>query len=256
MTAFFFVLNLVLLFRILVFFLDDQVSGREAIAATLAAPAVLLLFFSPSPALWALVLGLVVTVILSWLGDRRQQRIPIRLGVLLIQIMVVGFLTSPSFGLGFRAEVQVAMDTWPRYFWPLTIITKLANARTQIHVTGLLVCIQEANLVVRWIIESLDLKPAVPSPDGGSAAAGGQAGKRPSFRDYSRGRVIGTLERVAVYVLVLQGQYEALGLVLAAKGLARFQNLDDREFAEYFLIGTFLSVVLAGGIALAVKAIL
>jgi hypothetical protein len=256
MTAFFFVLNLLLLFRILAFFLDDQVSRREAIAATLALPAILSLFFRPSLALWALQLCVVVTVILSWLGDRRPQRIPIRLGVLLIQVIVVGFFSSPSFGLRFRADVRVALDTWPHYFWPLSIITKLANAKAQAYVTGLLVCIQEANLVVRWIIESLDLKPAGPSPDAGSAAAPASAGKHTSSRDYSRGRVIGTLERVAVYVLVLQGQYEALGLVLAAKGLARFQNLDDREFAEYFLIGTFLSVVLAGGIALGVRAIL
>ena len=75
-----------------------------------------------------------------------------------------------------------------------------------------------------------------------------------SPRECNRGRVIGARERIAVYVLVLNGQYEALGLVLAAKGLARFQNLDNRDFAEYFLIGTFLSVVLAGGVALAIKA--
>lgn len=37
----------------------------------------------------------------------------------------------------------------------------------------------------------------------------------------------------------------ALGLVLAAKGLARFKDLDKRPFAEYVLIGTLISVAAA-----------
>ncbi len=255
MTAFFFVLNLVLLFRLLVFFHDDRLSGREACAGALVLSAILLLFFDPSITFWVLQLGLVVTVLLSWLGDRRERRIPVRLGILLIQLIVVGFAAAPSFGLMFRPQIRTAFQTWPSFFSPLTILARLAEVRAQAYAMGLLVCIQEANLIVRWTIESLDLKPA-PTTGGPGRAYGDDRGNgRASFREYSRGRVIGTLERIAVYVLVLQGQYDALGLVLAAKGLARFQNLDNREFAEYFLIGTFLSVVLAGGVALAVKSI-
>ena len=68
-----------------------------------------------------------------------------------------------------------------------------------------------------------------------------------------RGRVIGILERVTLFVLVFTGQYSAMGFVLAAKAMARFKTLDDRDFAEYFLVGTLLSVAIAGGLALAVK---
>jgi hypothetical protein len=52
--------------------------------------------------------------------------------------------------------------------------------------------------------------------------------------------------------LVVLGQFGALGLVVAAKSLARFKALEDREFAEYFLIGTLASLLLAlgGGLAL------
>ena len=42
--------------------------------------------------------------------------------------------------------------------------------------------------------------------------------------------------------LVLLGQYGALGLLIAAKALARFRALEDRDFAEYFLIGTLASL--------------
>ncbi|MFP4432374.1 MAG: hypothetical protein ACOCW6_05740 [Spirochaetota bacterium] len=37
----------------------------------------------------------------------------------------------------------------------------------------------------------------------------------------------------------------ALGMVLVAKGIVRFQQLDDRDFAEYVLIGTLLSIFAA-----------
>ena len=46
-------------------------------------------------------------------------------------------------------------------------------------------------------------------------------------------------------VLVLAGQAAAIGFVIAAKTLARFRQLDDRHFAEYYLVGTLASVTLA-----------
>jgi hypothetical protein len=67
-----------------------------------------------------------------------------------------------------------------------------------------------------------------------------------------RGRVIGVLERAIALTLVLLGQFGALALIVAAKSLARFKALEDRDFAEYFLIGTLASLLLAlvGGVAM------
>jgi hypothetical protein len=59
------------------------------------------------------------------------------------------------------------------------------------------------------------------------------------------GATIGVLERLIVCVLVLAGQAAAIGFVIAAKTLARFRQLDDRHFAEYYLVGTLASVTLA-----------
>jgi hypothetical protein len=44
---------------------------------------------------------------------------------------------------------------------------------------------------------------------------------------------------------VLLGEYSAVGWIIAAKSLARFKALEDREFAEYFLVGTLASLLLA-----------
>ncbi|MEZ4386801.1 MAG: hypothetical protein R3D98_04365 [Candidatus Krumholzibacteriia bacterium] len=66
------------------------------------------------------------------------------------------------------------------------------------------------------------------------------------------GRTIGVLERALMLLLVSLGQWGAVGLVVAAKSLARFEALKERHFAEYYLIGTLTSLLIAavGGLAL------
>ena len=66
-------------------------------------------------------------------------------------------------------------------------------------------------------------------------------------KEYNAGRVIGTLERWLMFLVVLysDNNLAALGFIIAAKGLARFKELDDRDFAEYVLVGTFLSALAA-----------
>jgi hypothetical protein len=66
------------------------------------------------------------------------------------------------------------------------------------------------------------------------------------------GRTIGLLERALMLLLVSLGQWGAVGLVVAAKSLARFEALKERHFAEYYLIGTLTSLLIAalGGLGL------
>jgi hypothetical protein len=59
------------------------------------------------------------------------------------------------------------------------------------------------------------------------------------------GSTIGILERILIVVFVLTGSDVAIGFVVAAKTLARFRLLDDRDFAEYYLLGTLASVSVA-----------
>jgi hypothetical protein len=59
------------------------------------------------------------------------------------------------------------------------------------------------------------------------------------------GATIGALERLLIVVFVLVGAEAAVGFVIAAKTIARFKQLDDRGFAEYYLLGTLASVSVA-----------
>jgi len=58
-------------------------------------------------------------------------------------------------------------------------------------------------------------------------------------------RMIGYLERIIVFFLLLLGQYSAIALVIAAKSIARFPEIKDDEGrlkADYYIIGTMLSL--------------
>lgn len=57
------------------------------------------------------------------------------------------------------------------------------------------------------------------------------------------GRMIGYLERLIILFLLTNDQYSAIAFVLTAKSVARFKDLEKQINAEYYLIGTLLSVV-------------
>lgn len=58
------------------------------------------------------------------------------------------------------------------------------------------------------------------------------------------GRVIGTLERIIMLFFLLIKQYSSVGLVLTAKSIARYNKIsENKEFAEYYLLGTLLSTI-------------
>lgn len=71
----------------------------------------------------------------------------------------------------------------------------------------------------------LDVVPVAAQPPKGGIAV--------SATELARGKMIGVLERALALTLVLLGQYGALGLLIAAKALARFRALEDRDFAVH-----------------------
>ena len=55
---------------------------------------------------------------------------------------------------------------------------------------------------------------------------------------------IGTIERLIMLVLLSVNQYSAMGFVLTAKSIARYDKITkDEKFAEYYLLGTLVSTL-------------
>ena len=59
------------------------------------------------------------------------------------------------------------------------------------------------------------------------------------------GSLIGKLERLIIVLLVMYDGYGGIGLVLAAKSMARHKKLEEQEFAEPYLVGTLSSTAIA-----------
>ena len=70
------------------------------------------------------------------------------------------------------------------------------------------------------------------------------------------GLYIGWLERFLVLTALFLQSPATVGFILAAKSIARYPELKSVRFAEYFLIGTLLSVTIAiGGAIILLKAL-
>lgn len=74
--------------------------------------------------------------------------------------------------------------------------------------------------------------------------------------DLEAGSLIGSLERWIVLLLGVASLWEAVALVVTAKSIARFEELKQRPFAEYFLVGTLTSILVAIGLVALVTAAL
>lgn len=58
------------------------------------------------------------------------------------------------------------------------------------------------------------------------------------------GAMVGNLERIAMGILMLLGQFASVGLVFTAKSIARYNKISDSpSFAEYYLIGSLYSII-------------
>lgn len=77
-----------------------------------------------------------------------------------------------------------------------------------------------------------------------------EAGTRTKDREILRGGMtIGYLERLAIIGAALAGQYAAVAIVVAVKGLGRFSELENAAARERFIIGTLVSIVWAAACA-------
>lgn len=153
------------------------------------------------------------------------------LSVLLLGWTLLLAGVSPMPGLG-DVISRLSGDLTPHAFHGFVLTAVVVSAL-------LIVNVRAASLFVAMLVR----------PPGASGDAA-----RPSVARV--GATIGILERLLICALVLGGAVEAIGLVIAAKTLARFKQLDDREFAEYYLLGTLASVTIAVASALIAQAAL
>ena len=77
-----------------------------------------------------------------------------------------------------------------------------------------------------------------------------------NLEELKAGNIIGKLERIIIAILLLNNQFGVIGFVLTAKSIARFKQMENRNFAEKYLIGTLTSFLIVLVTVLILKGLL
>ncbi len=232
-------LFLVILARLRLTFRDD--GARTADLVTIgAAPLGSLVFLEIGPAWFALLAFFPgMAFLMRWTEGLEDGRNYWRLLSLAIYVVVLAVLCSPAGGLDTNTLPAAIVHSLGSELLPARSINDAGLLRVELYLFGLVLVLNEMNILLRHLLQLLQLEPK--EDQDGAGPGGGEVDEQ----EYNTGRVIGMLERIFVYVFVLAGQYIAIGFILAAKGVARFREFENRTFAEYVLIGTLLSTLLA-----------
>lgn len=238
-TEFLFFADLALLLRLRLLVADAPVGWRSWLTKGLVELLALGLLTPHLFVLGAAVTGIALNVAAAVWDGRAHTRNGGRLFFGVLQIVVLAFWLSAAGGVRFRPELAewgAALEAWSALGGEVRRLVEPNGLRI---LFGLLLAANEANLLVRWLLVRLQIRPGTVALTGGSL----------DVNEFNRGRIIGLLERTLIYFFVLNGQYGAIGFTLAAKGFTRFKELEHRGFAEYVLIGTLLSssVAMAAG---------
>jgi len=107
--------------------------------------------------------------------------------------------------------------------FPITITTNAA-----FMIFALIACTKPSNIFIKKFMESQDI-----------------INKSQNENDLLKaGRIIGSLERLISFILILFNQFAAVGFIIAAKSILRFRDTQTAK-TEYLLIGTLLSFGIA-----------
>lgn len=135
---------------------------------------------------------------------------------------------------------------WEGLAWPLA--DGVDPDRALLVLALLLAQLSTGNVIVRLVLAVTGT--ANPSP----AASTDPADPPDPSLELKGGRLLGPMERLLILGLGLAGNLTAASIVVAAKGLLRFPELSSRKeqeqvhrLTEYFLVGSFVSWLLALG---------
>lgn len=98
-------------------------------------------------------------------------------------------------------------------------------------IAGFLLCAKPTNIIIKFVLQAFAIETPADDPNDSEGKSLPNAGK-----------LIGITERFLALALILLGQYEAVGLIIAAKSILRFR---ETKKSEYVLVGTLLSFGIA-----------
>ncbi len=210
------------------------------------------------------VVGALVVLVLGLLADLTSGRDLVALSVIVVVVLAWGFAVTWGFGhpaqaaawlplalfgvalvaaiacSGLATTADGPLDRWLGSI-SLPAVDGLGADRFLLLLGAFGLQLSTGNVLVRLVLKSTGtINP-------------GKDGTMPPTQ-LKGGRLLGPLERIFILALAMGGQVTAASIVVAAKGLLRFPELSSRqeqatvhEMTEYFLLGSFVSWLVALG---------
>jgi hypothetical protein len=72
-----------------------------------------------------------------------------------------------------------------------------------------------------------------------------ESSKNNGFDEIDSGVIIGILERLLILLFAIINLWSSIALILTAKSIARFKQMENKEFAIKYLVGTLLSLFIS-----------
>jgi hypothetical protein len=196
----------------------------------------LLVFFSAKLndiAIMIVFSSIIIAIDIYWVKDNIRLRYALFMSSLFFLLPgIVNLLDHLNYFIYFDNPVYYPLiSTFIKIPIIQGLITKFNFVDVLLIITCYLFTIKESTIIIRGILDSIK---AVPKKQ-----------QKKDEDEYNRGKYIGILERTFIYFLIIFQQYTAIGILLGLKTFARFKELDKRDFAEYFLIGSMLSILTA-----------
>ncbi len=163
--------------------------------------------------------------------DGNNKRYDIRF-FLLDQIVHVGVIVLLAYVWFYECK-----GNWRQFGWVDSLV-ETHPMRLKMAI-ALLLALKPANTVILLIMGACKVNVVTNS--------GGDHG------NFHSGSLIGWMERGLILIFVVLAQYEAIGFLIAAKSILRFnETTSENEKSEYVLTGTLLSLAIALLLGLAV----
>lgn len=122
------------------------------------------------------------------------------------------------------------------------------NPRILMGVLALIVLAKPVNILVDVLFTEYTISPVKDKEKANDTSTpnGVPNSNSLELNNFHSGRIIGTLERWLILLLVMLTQYEAIGFLIAAKSILRFSETSKgTEKSEYVLVGTLFSFLIA-----------
>lgn len=182
----------------------------------------------------------VIDLIRCKIDSKLSNQIHIFISFLIDQAMHIGIIISICY--------LFKLNEYTTFFYKLCS-TKINNTNVVLYVFLFVSLMNPTAVFIKKLLSALFSS----SPNNAISA---NSDSDTQSNNQSVGYFIGILERLITAILLLCNQYAAIGLVLTAKSIARFKQLEERDFAEKYLVGTLTSLSVSLILTLFIKTLI